>query len=55
MFVSVMGDGSTISRAVVLGVRRDGVTDAALKLQKAGPIKYSRGRVKVLDRSGQSR
>ncbi len=34
----------------MLGVRREGVTEAAGKLQKAGVISYKRGRVKVLDR-----
>ena len=34
----------------MLGVRREGVTEAAMKLQKAGVIDYSRGRIKVLDR-----
>jgi CRP-like cAMP-binding protein len=38
--------------ANMLGVRREGVTEGALKLQEAGLIKYSRGRIKVLDRSG---
>ena len=36
----------------MLGVRREGVTVAALKLQDAGLISYSRGRIKVLDREG---
>ena len=38
--------------ANMLGVRREGVTESALKLQKAGLIRYSRGRIAVLDRAG---
>ena len=34
----------------LLGVRREGVTAAALKLQQAGVIRYSRGHIDVLDR-----
>ena len=38
--------------ANMLGVRREGVTEGALKLQEAGLIRYSRGRISVLDRAG---
>jgi CRP-like cAMP-binding protein len=38
--------------ANMLGVRREGVTEAAIKLQGAGLISYARGRIKVLDRPG---
>ncbi|SDU22858.1 Crp/Fnr family transcriptional regulator [Halopseudomonas salegens] len=36
--------------ANMLGVRREGVTEAAGRLQKLGVIKYSRGHIEVLDR-----
>lgn len=38
--------------ANMLGVRREGVTEAAGKLQRAGLIKYTRGHIEVLDRPG---
>ena len=38
--------------ANMLGVRREGVTEGALKLQHAGLIQYARGHITVLDRAG---
>jgi CRP-like cAMP-binding protein len=50
-------DGSQLAMtqeliANMLGVRREGVTESALKLQRAGLIKYARGHITVLDRRG---
>ena len=38
--------------AAMLGSRRVGVTEAAGKLQEAGLITYSRGRIRILDQAG---
>lgn len=38
--------------ANMLGVRREGVTESAGKLQRAGLISYHRGRIVILDRAG---
>lgn len=39
----------------MLGVRREGVTGSALKLQRAGIIRYTRGHITVLDRAALER
>lgn len=41
--------------ANLLGVRREGVTEAAGQLQREGLIQYSRGQIEVLDRAGLER
>ncbi|MBD9363695.1 Crp/Fnr family transcriptional regulator [Methylomonas fluvii] len=40
------------SIASLLGVRREGITEAAGKLQQAGVIRYCRGQISVLERAG---
>jgi CRP-like cAMP-binding protein len=49
------GDSFTMTQELIaslLGVRREGVTEAAGNLQRAGLIRYSRGHIKVLNRPG---
>jgi CRP-like cAMP-binding protein len=41
--------------AMMLGVRRAGVTDAANTLKRAGLIDYTRGSVSILDRAGMEK
>ena len=41
--------------ANLLGVRREGVAEAAMKLMKTGTIRYARGHITVLDRPGLER
>lgn len=51
----LMGDELVMTQELIanmLGVRREGVTEAALKLQRDGLIRYARGRITVLDRPG---
>jgi CRP-like cAMP-binding protein len=50
----LVGDELAMTQELIsnmLGVRREGVTEAALHLQAAGLIRYARGRISVLDRA----
>lgn len=52
------GDNLVMTQELIanmLGVRREGVTEAAGQLQRAGLIQYARGRITVLDRPGLER
>ena len=54
----VRGSELTMTQELIsqlLGLRRESVTSAALKLQKAGLIQYARGHISVLDRAGLER
>ena len=54
----LQGDDLVMTQELIanmLGVRREGVTEAALKLQAAGLIRYARGHICVLDRPGLER
>lgn len=49
------GDDLVMTQQLIsnmLGVRREGVTEAAMNLQASGLIRYTRGRITVLDRPG---
>ena len=49
----MQGDDLLLTQELIanmLGVRREGVTEAALKLQRQGVLRYARGRITVLDR-----
>jgi len=51
----VGGEELTVTHEILantLGVRREGISEAARKLQNAGLISYRRGRIRVLDRLG---
>jgi Mn-dependent DtxR family transcriptional regulator len=54
----VKGDELVMTQELIsnmLGVRREGVTESALKLQQAGLIRYVRGHITVLNRAGLER
>ena len=50
----LVGEELTMTQELIanmLGVRREGVTESAMRLQRAGIIRYARGHITVLDRS----
>ena len=51
----VAGDNLIFTQEIIsrcLGVRREGISEAAKRLERMGLIKYSRGHIRVLDRVG---
>ena len=51
----ISGNELTMTQELIanmLGVRREGVTEGAVKLQRAGLIRYSRGHITMVDRKG---
>jgi CRP-like cAMP-binding protein len=54
----LQGDELVMTQGLIanmLGVRREGVTECAVDLQRAGLIRYVRGRIVALDRAGLER
>ena len=52
--IALPSDELTMTQELIanmLGVRREGVTEAAGKLQRAGIIEYNRGKIRVIDRA----
>jgi Crp-like helix-turn-helix domain len=53
--IAVVGNDLMMTQELVanmLGVRREGVTEAALKSRTVGLIRYARDHISVLDRKG---
>lgn len=54
----VAGSGLSFTHELIaktMGVRREGISEAAKRMQRAGVIDYSRGSIQVLDRAGLNR